>query len=177
MQRKLAKVLLSVFVVYHLSLMMILPNAGSYLGRNFERWMTGYANQIGLNATWNFFAPDPAHTMFLQYNIHFEGAEGEELRPPLAGYIPEEKSDVVIDGSKRRFLYAVRYLMLDPRRLELILGPYFCRTHSGASSVSIRHLLEPIPLLDLVDIKDRPDEVKTTSLTYNCSQLQDEVGR
>ncbi len=170
------KAVFSVFIVYHLVVILVLGNGGSYLGRKFQAGILPYANTLGLNNVWNFFSPDPAHTMFIKYNVRFEDELGNERKSSVEGFLPEQKKDVVIDSSKRRFLYAMRYLILDSRRLELILGPYFCRSYPGATSISLQHLMTPIPFLDAAEIgQTNEDEVRTISVDYKCGQVHDEV--
>src|SRR4051812_36520058 len=62
--------LISVLICFHLVVILVLPNSSSFLGRALEPWIVPYANLLGLNVTWNFFAPDPAHTMYINYFVH-----------------------------------------------------------------------------------------------------------
>ncbi len=171
------RILLSVFIVYHLIVIAVLANGSSFLGRALDPWITPYGNFLGLNVTWNFFAPDPAHTMFIQYNIRFEDADGLDLKDPKEGYFPPEKTRIVIDSSERRFLYAMRFLILDEKRMKVLLGPFLCRQNPGATAVHIKNILEPIPNLDVSQIGDLQEKQEATILehTFYCNRPQDEV--
>lgn len=171
------RVILSFFIVYHLTVIVVLANGSSFLGRTLDPWITAYGNFLGFNMTWNFFAPDPAHTMFIHYNIRFEDSDGKELQEPLDGYIPPEKEKIVIQSSQRRFLYAMRRLILDEKSIKAILGPFLCRDHPGASSVHIEHILEPIANLDQSRIGEMRQKQETTMFesTFHCNEAQDEV--
>ena len=150
----------------------VLANSASYLGRALDPWIAPYANLFAFNVTWNFFAPDPAHTMFIEYYVHFDDSSIE----PLQGFIPPEKEQIVVDSSKRRFLYAMRFMIVDEKRLKTILGPYLCRKHPGASNVHIKNILEPIPNLDSSQVSMR-DTQETIMLehTHDCHAVADEV--
>ncbi len=166
------RILLSVFLCFHLLVVLVLANGGSYLARRLDPWITPYGNLFGFNTTWNFFAPDPAHTMYIHYFVHFDDSNKE----PLEGYIPPEKEKIVIDSSKSRFLYALRFMIIDEKRLKVILGPFLCKQHEGASSVHIENILEPIPNLDLSRISlGEKKEATFMEHTYDCHGSQDEV--
>jgi hypothetical protein len=166
------RILLSIFICYQLLAVLVLANGGSYLGRRLDRWITPYGNLFGFNTTWNFFAPDPAHTMYIHYYVHFEDSSKE----PLEGYIPPEKEKIVIDSSKRRFLYAMRFMIIDEKRLKVILGPFLCRQHEGAASVHVENILEPIPNLDLSTMSmGQKKETTFMEHNYDCHAPQDEV--
>jgi hypothetical protein len=144
----LKKILLSAFICFHLIVIVVLANGSSFLGRHLAPILLPYANTLGLNATWNFFSPDPAHTMFYRMRIFFEDANGEDLREPEELYFPPEKGQIVVNSSKRRMLYAMRFLTLDPTRLKSILGPWLCRQYPGATRVKMEHFIHEIPGLD-----------------------------
>jgi hypothetical protein len=175
------QVILSLFIVYHLTVILVLANSSSFLARRLSPVIIPYANLLQLNTTWNFFAPDPAHTMFLKYKIEFTDADGNDAKEPVIGYIPPEKKHIVIDSSKRRFLYALRFLLLDNSRMQTILGPWLCRENPGATRVVIESRLVPIPNLDqaMLDVESPNNDSETTVLNeaYDCnSSVHDEVG-
>src|SRR6185312_6105947 len=107
---------------------------------------------------------------------------GADLKEPLVGFIPPEKKHIVIDSSKRRFLYAMRFLLLDNNRMQTILGPWLCRENPGATRVIMENRLVPIPNLDqaLLDstVLDQENASETTMMnfSYNCGDKnEDEV--
>lgn len=159
----------------------ILPNGGSFIGRHMPAFLIEYANIIGANTSWNFFSPNPAQTMYLQYKVRFEDEQGNETKESVEGFLPPEKEKVVIDSSRRRFLYAMRFLLLDPNRLETLFEPWLCREFPGASSISVRSVQENLPTLDhalanletpVVELKE---EVKSASSDFRCGSTPNEV--
>jgi hypothetical protein len=176
-----SRALLSLFIVFHLLVILVLANGSSYLGRNLQSLILPYGNVLGLNATWNFFSPDPAHTMYYKYKVYFENAEGDELSPVVEGFLPPEKSHIVIDSSKRRLLYSMRFLTIEPSRIKTLMGPWLCKSHPGATRVRIDYVMEQIPFLDVaVARRNEPMEelISERNLIRNdisCTAAQDEV--
>jgi len=168
------RIIVSVWAVYHLACIVILPNGVSFLGRTFEAYILPYANQVGANNSWNFFSPDPAHTMYFEYNLYFENENGEEIKEPVQGFIPPEKTAIVLNTSERRKLYAMRFLLMNPARIEELVAPWLCRTHPGASRLSIVHKLIQLPTLDraILGIDSPVDDMKQDfdmkSMSFDC---------
>lgn len=170
----------SVWIVYHLFIILLMPNGSSHPGRALEPWVRPYASVLGMNTTWNFFSPDPAHTMYLKFTLFFDSEE-DDSGEPVVSYLPEKKNVGVWDLSERRQLYAMRYMMLDRRRFEAILGPWLCRTNPGLSEAQIEHIIESIPTLDAasfrrdVDLRDLGQSYDFAREVYRCSQAENEV--
>lgn len=178
-----AKIGLTIWLIYHLTTILILANGNSLAARQVGPYVLSYANALGLNASWNFFSPDPAHTMYFQYKVRFEDEQGNTLKEPIEDYLPPTKEKLVFNSSERRLLYAMRFLIIDPVRTEQIMAPWLCRTYPGASEVRIRHFVHLIPLLDQVlaspdlSISQLRKEKETQSLSYNCRETPNEVSQ
>jgi hypothetical protein len=176
------KVFLSLWIAYHLANIVILANGGSFLGRYWGPYLIPYGNAIGLNSTWNFFSPDPAHTMYLEYRVRFEDEQGNEVKESVEGFLPPEKDQIVIDSSKRRLLYAMRFLLLDQDRLHALMAPWLCRQYPGSSTLSVAHVVQAIPPFDrAITNLDTPvqalkNEVRSEAKSFNCRAAADEVG-
>lgn len=132
-----------------MSVIIILANGSSYLGRSFQGGLLPYGNSLGLNATWNFFSPDPAHTMFYKVKIYFQDDQGNDLKEPEEIFYPPEKDQIVVNSSRRRFLYSMRFLTIETSRIKTLMGPWICRNHPGATKVRMEHVIEQIPYLDV----------------------------
>lgn len=173
-QNLLAKLFLSLFGIYHLVVMLWMPNLGSFLGRELEPIIAPYGNVVGLNASWNFFSPDPAHTMYLRYRVYFESPEGEELEEPIEAFIPETKEKPVRSFTKKRHLYAMRFMIMDPTRLETILGPWLCRQYPKASMIEMQHFVESVPplqearLFNEVPLQELSQQFQTFRVETRC---------
>lgn len=165
-----------VFVAFHLVVLLVLPNGASYLARNIPGVFVDYANQLGMNTSWNFYSPDPAHPMYYQYTIYFDVEDKE----PFVDFIPPQKEQIVTNSSDRRMLYAMRYLALDSNRLEGVLLPYLCRKFSNSSRIVIQHHVLLLPNLEKAQVnRTRPLKElivtnTSTSRDYQCEAQRNE---
>jgi hypothetical protein len=144
----LGKSLLSIWILYHLFVVVIMSNGGSFMARFFEHQITTYANQTGFNTSWNFFSPDPARTMYIRYLVNFTDENGELTRDPIEGFFPALKNVGTFDSRERRELYLMHYFILSPERLESLFAPTICRQYPGATSIYVDFVTESIPPLD-----------------------------
>lgn len=169
--KPILKSLLTVIILYLLTVVVVMPNGSSLLGRVLSPLILDFSNQFGFSVNWNFFAPDPAHTMYISYVVNFP----EDSKDSVAGYIPPEREKIVVDASERRFLYAMRFMIVDDKRLKKILGPYLCKKYEGASSIYIRSVLEPITNFDAaIYSSDNRTENVIMEHNHDCSKSADE---
>lgn len=77
MAKNWVKILLSLFIVYHLMILIISPNFHSVLGKEFGFLFIKYANTLNISMPWQFFSPDPTKIAYWEYNIEFLNPEGE----------------------------------------------------------------------------------------------------
>ena len=71
----IAKFFLSVFIILHVTTMVVVSNPGSILSRSLPHFMISYASTLGLNTTWRFFSPNPAGERYIEYEVHFNNEE------------------------------------------------------------------------------------------------------
>lgn len=178
------KALLSLWIVYNIVVIIVMPNAGSYFGRVTSRFIGPYANAVGLNAGWNFFSPDPAHTMYIRYMVYFNNPadpDGEPLKEPIEGYFPAEKNKMISSVFRSRELYLMRFMIIDKRHLKNLFGAWLCRQYPGASSVDMEHVIETVAMLDeAVAFKDESmaelsKELQFVAERFRCDHTEDEV--
>lgn len=168
------KIILSVWIVYNIASMLVMPNVGSFLGRKYGIYLAPYANQVGLNASWNFFSPDPAQTLYIKYFVEFLNADGEMIKDPVVGYFPQEKNQGVMDITRRRELYVMRFMLIGPNRLQALFGPWLCRQNPEATSVHIEQVVETVAPLDEVLmhsqtlVSDLSKEFPFAKTDYRC---------
>lgn len=176
----LFKALASLWIVYNIFTMLVMPNIGAYFGRAASPFIGPYANTVGLNATWNFFSPDPAHTMYIHYTIHYLDDDGNETKETVEGYCPQEKNKGNMIASRKRDLYAMRFMVIEPKRLRILMGPWLCRQFPGATSVAMEHVIETVPPLDQVvtlkdeAVKDLSQEIQFVREDHSCVGGDDE---
>lgn len=166
------KVILSVWIVYNIIVLMLMPNIGSYIGRLTSGAVAPYANIVGLNAGWNFFSPDPAHTMYLRYTLHFEDANGEQILDSVEGYFPPEKNKRILNEVKKRAQYAMRFMIVDPKRIKVFFGPWICRQNPTASAVTVEAVIETVPFLDNVVLQS---QTEVDALSEKLQYVREEI--
>lgn len=184
------KALLSLWIVYNIVVIIVMPNAGSYFGRVTSRFIGPYANAVGLNAGWNFFSPDPAHTMYIRYMVYFNNphasdssteSEAEKEKEPIEGYFPAEKNKMISSMFRSRELYVMRFMIMDKRHLKNLFGAWLCRQYPGASSVDMEHVIETVAMLDQAaafkneSMADLSNELQFVAERFRCDHTEDEV--
>lgn len=174
------KLLFSIGLLYHLGMIWLMPISSSFIGRRLGAYFLPYANTIGMNTGWNFFSPDPANTIYYEYTVRFQDELDQDIQPPFRGVLPEEREAIVTDSSRRRFLYAVRFLMLEPSRIEELMAPWLCRQHPGSTKVNIKQVIEQVPSLDLAMKLNSEEahlrtEAKAQYVSYSCARKNPEA--
>lgn len=178
--KRLFKGLLSIWILYHVFVIVLAPNSGSFPGRRLSDFYVPYANALNLNSSWNFFSPDPAHIMYFRYTVYFRNDMMEDLQEPVEGYFPPSKEIGPYEISLRRESYAMRFMILDPRRVEQLLGPWLCRQFPEASNIKLEHIIDAIPPMDQVYFnskrryQDLAEKVESINRDFDCRSLAEE---
>lgn len=145
---RILKTGLSVFLVYHLLAILILPMGRGLVIRELGRHFITYANLLNLNTTWQFFSPGPSPTFYLEYVFAYpsEASKDDADMPPESEpqYLPEKRKSFSVSDFYQRRLFAMRFLSLNPDRLEKFLVPWLCSQDSKAVSVTIRQLFDEV---------------------------------
>ena len=166
--KKPVAVVVSVFIVYHILTIALMPNAGSFIGRQLGFVFADYAKTMGLAFNWALFAPDPADTIYMEIDLTMKDGSEERI------YLPEAGPGVDLNPGKRRYLYFVRQMMFEPHKVELVLGPWLCRRDSNLKTARIKHRADRIPLLDaaLASQSIEPSRIPMPYKTYyfNCEE-------
>lgn len=173
------KLILGSVFFYFVAMMLVLGNGSSFLGRYIGSYFAPVANMVGLNTTWNFFSPDPAHTMLLKYVIHYEDAYGNPVKEAIENYFPPESELTDFRLHKRRLSYVMRFFAASPNRMEQYFIPWLCKTHPGASRVQTEISLSRIPPLDVAytmtdtDYSELVKQEEVNPRVYSCNNLSE----
>ena len=155
----LVQILLSGFLLFHLTAILIAPNNQTYLGLQARPYIEPYLNSLELVSSWNFFAPDPGPPpMFIEYEL--EDAKGESVSK---GRFPEFPDPFFFRERQNRLVAAAHFMIGAEGRVEKTLIPYLCANHPDAYSVRAWSLMYSIPSLqDVADGKRKiGDEIGT----------------
>lgn len=168
--RKVFRLILSIFIVFHLFAILLAPNSQTYLGIQAAFFVQPYVNFLGLASQWGFFAPDPGPPpVFIEYELF--GDNGSSLGTKTW---PEKKSSFWLRERQNRRIAVARFLVASNERTEKMMGPYLCSQHREARSVKLWRVVGTIPNLHEVAAKKRVigDDVGTERkfvTQYLCS--------
>lgn len=166
------KVLFIALLSFHVVAISIVPSPSSLFLKGLGDVFIPYINFVAMNASWQFFSPDPANVMYLEYGVFFEDDEGQEVKESIRGFYPEGKISVGLESIERRFLYATRFMYLDLSRLEKIFLPWLCRSHQGANRVFLKPYIEKIPTLEAAyknpDQRAEREPQELPAIDFNC---------
>lgn len=166
--------LIGIFV-YFTSMMIVLGNGSSFLGRSLGSFFTPVANQVGLNTTWNFFSPDPAHMTYLRYTVHFEDEYGNPVKESIQSLFPPEETNDDFRVHVRRMSYVMRFYASSPSRLGEFLIPWLCKKYPGATRIQTDVLYNRIPSLEVASTlveSEYDDLVKHEEINQNVFSCQ-----
>ncbi|MFN7905445.1 MAG: hypothetical protein ACK5P5_09700 [Pseudobdellovibrionaceae bacterium] len=172
---RLVKIIFSLWIVFHLSVVVIMSNGASYFAKSMGSIYQYYSNQLNMNTNWNFFSPDPAQVMYIRYIVYFLNDFGEETQPSLELFYPKEKNQGSFGLLNRRHFYLSRYMLLSEDRLENMFTPWVCRIHEGATHVAIQTVAEKITPLEEIGTNSNlkianSEEVIVFKKEFQCAQ-------
>ncbi len=140
----IAKIILSVFVIYHLVAVTLIPNPDSLLTRTLSPLILPYTNTFGLNTPWQFFSPDPSSHVYFEYEL---SPPDENSKISTYRWPPASKEGYLADNYMR-LIYHSRYTTSSPDRIDQFLIPWLCRHHPGAREITLRTLSEELISID-----------------------------
>lgn len=149
------KIALSLFLLLHLSAILILPNPDSILARKWAPIILEYSNILGINTTWRFFSPEPSPAVYFVYDADSAQsdapAEGDQFwqsRGFITGQWPPENVSSMLAENRQRLVYHSRFTTVSDERTAKFLGNLICRFYSQAYTVSVRAIFEEIPQIE-----------------------------
>lgn len=171
---RVAKVLISVWLVYHLFIIALFPNTQSLLSRKLDRYLLPYANTFNMNTPWQFFSPFPGPKMYIEYEVsNTQMSEGGATEVDSKKYYwpPQDRSKIDWDNFRRR-LYSSRFLSMDEKRLKEAFIPWVCRQHPDAMMVSLDVIMAPVPNIEkasrLSKIEEMENPTSSLKLRGDC---------
>ncbi len=152
-------------------MMIVLGNGSSFLGRYLGPYFTPVANIVGLNTTWNFFSPDPAHTMYLRYTVYFQDDYGNPVQEAIQEFYPSEEENANLSTHVRRQNYMMRFFTASYERMQKYFVPWVCRKYPGATHVHTEVILTRIPSLEVastLSLLNYEDLLKQEEINQNA---------
>lgn len=173
---KIFKFILSVFIIFHLICVFILPNPDGILYRQFAPVVVTYGSFFGFNTTWRFFSPNPL-IRIMQYEVFSRNEDGN-----LVGQIFQYPRSLEEEGSRENFnrkLTNSMFMMMREEYMRDILGPKICSWHPGAEIISFSMRGRVLPSIEkskfMGSVREEISEIQTQHLTdVNCSRELEE---
>lgn len=129
LMRKLGKLCLSVFIIWHVvGISIVGPTDTSYMRDNLMKFYGNYLSLINLDAGWPFYAPNPFLGSILSYEVVTK--DGQTFTYPLTH--AREK----FDHAYFRYTNFYAYLFLQPqysknKGYDKSVARYLCSLHSS----------------------------------------------
>jgi hypothetical protein len=164
------KLLLSVFLLYHLAAVIVLPNSSSLMGRRIGWAFLGYANPLLLNRTWQFFSPGPMPSSYLEYEVETADNGTDDVRESHRW--PKLNQNSFNNDFYLRTMAGMRFLAANETNFENYFIPYLCKLHPGAIALDLRSVVEQVPAIERAgeyqDFKDMQERLDLPSRRYDC---------
>ena len=132
--RILLKTFLSLFAIWHIFSIFVLPDPDSVLYHHLTNSVVRYGNLIGFNNTWRFFSPNPLIRL-LEYDIFTRGQNGQ-LHFLLSGRYPRSFNQEPNREIYNRKLDSGMYLMMQ-NKVPVTIGRVLCRQYANADTIAI----------------------------------------
>lgn len=174
---KATKIALTIFLLYHLSAVALLPIGSSLLGRKLAWLFLPYANTLGFNTTWQFFSPGPSPMFYLEYRPDngedvIANVAGSDASEPLT--YPEKRHGTQWSEAWNRRLFGMRFLALNAERTERYLVPFLCRAADYPKSVDLKSVVERVEDIErpgeASEFKDLTERVELPRQKYSCPE-------
>ncbi|MEK6554565.1 MAG: hypothetical protein AABZ31_04945 [Bdellovibrionota bacterium] len=140
------KILLSIFLAFHVSAIFVLPNPDSILYREWQNVFATYGSSIGMNTTWRFFSPNPALST-VEYEVVRSGEEPERHR------YPESVAQVGSREAFNRLMNFAIFMAANREYLEKYLHPYICKLHPEAEQISYYVITNKFPTIENAQLR------------------------
>lgn len=142
--------LLSAFLLFHLAVIIIVPNKQTYISGRFASVFMPYANLFEFSSGWSFFAPEPGPPpIYLEWALLDKN--GEEIGQ---GRWPEVKDPYFFRDRQNRRIAATRFMASDDTHAEKMMVPVLCASDPRVHSVRLWKLVVGLPTLtDVADGK------------------------
>ena len=135
------KVIASLWILYHLVAIFIIPHKSSLIHENLKKYFISYAQTLSFMVTWDFYAPYPSLYYYFEYEVISPKNKVETFRWP-----PSRKEFKSVYLNHNRLIYHARFFMLSGRkRIARNFIPYLCTLHPTAKEISLKAILENRP--------------------------------
>ena len=118
---------LTLFIVFHLSVLLLTPNSENYFGYRLRPWFQPYVSFFEFSGDWKFFSPDPAPKLELEWSVLDQS--GAVIQ---AGKYPDFENPFIIADRGLRRVASLRFMLMREGSLKKMWVPYLCHRYPGA---------------------------------------------
>lgn len=133
---------LTLFIVFHLSVLLLTPNSENYFGYRLRPWFQPYVSFFEFSGDWKFFSPDPAPKLELEWSVLDQSGAVVQ-----AGKYPDFENPFIIADRGLRRVASLRFMLMREGSLKKMWVPYLCHHYPHAFSVRMSRVFESPPLL------------------------------
>ncbi len=131
------KIILSLWIVYHLLVIIIMPHKQSPSYLFFRPYLTSYARSLSMDSNWKSDTLDPGRYFYLEYDVTRKNSIETYQWPPS-----RKESKRVFFNHNRLIAHSRFFLNIRKRYIRRAFLPYLCRLHPSAEEISLRVLLK-----------------------------------
>lgn len=144
--QRIARVLLSLLILWHVSVVLLAPNSSLERLRAPDSWVSRYINTFAFGPYWSFFAPEPGPPpIYLEWELLDAGGEVQ-----ATGSFPERESPFFFRDRQSRRIAFTSFIIGDPTRIDRVMSSYLCRQNPGVRSVRVWRSTDPVPSMEEV---------------------------
>ncbi len=180
MRHQWLKVFLSIFAVWHIFSIFVLPDPDSIVYRHLTRSVVPYGNLIGFNNTWRFFSPNPLIRL-LEYDVFTRDSSGN-LRLLTSGRYPRRLEHEGNREVYNRKLNSGMFLMIQ-NKVPVTIGRVLCRQYANADTIAIYLRGRVFPEIEKADlayegqhVTNLGEVVRQYMFDIHCADVRSGVG-
>jgi len=135
------KAALSVWIIYHLFIVLLVPNGQGFLGRKISPWVEPYVNFFEFTNVWSFFAPEPGPPpVYIEYELIHRHDGSSQF-----GKWPSVRSPYSLRERQNRKIAAAEFMMSSELRAEKMMTHYLCKQNPTVGSIRLWRVMYSIP--------------------------------
>lgn len=131
------KIIVSLWIVYHLAMILIIPNRSSMANESFRPYFISYAQSLSMNSAWAYYAPNPITYFYFQYEVIKKQSVETYRWPPS-----RTESKRILFNHKRFITHSLFFWKIGAEHIRKHFLPYLCRLHPLAEEIAIKIIYE-----------------------------------
>ena len=164
------KLLVSVFIVYHLLMVFISPNKLSMIHEKLMPYFISYAHTLAMDVGWSFYAPNPYSYFYFEYEVIYKNDRVNTFRWPPS----RKESKKNIFSYNRLISHTLFFMLSGARNVRKHLLPYLCHIHPESKEITAQAIVEDRPHFKKAQVLDpmslSPQNQENMKVWYKTSR-------